>query len=60
MEDSKVGQSKKADPADIARAGYDAMMKGSDHVVAPFAAKLRMALTSVMPAAALAQQARAD
>jgi short-subunit dehydrogenase len=34
MEDTKLGQASKADPADIAKAGYDAMMKGKDHVIA--------------------------
>jgi hypothetical protein len=28
MLDTKVGQSKKDDPADVARVGYDAMMRG--------------------------------
>ena len=49
MEDTSIGRSEKADPADIGRAGYDAMMKGTDHVIAPFAAKVRAALTSVLP-----------
>ena len=49
MRDSPLGQSRKADPADVARAGYSAMMKGSDHVLAPFSAKMRAALTSVLP-----------
>jgi short-subunit dehydrogenase len=60
MEDSKLGQSSKADPADIARAGYDAMMKGKDHVIAPFTAKLKTALTAVLPERMVAGMARAD
>lgn len=60
MEDTKLGQASKADPADIARAGYDAMMKGKDHVIAPFTAKLKTALTAVMPERMVAGMARAD
>jgi short-subunit dehydrogenase len=59
-EDSKIGQSKKADPADIAQAGYAAMMKGKDHVIAPFTAKLKTALTAVMPERVVTNMARAD
>lgn len=34
MEDTKVGAAKKDDPADVAREGFEALMKGKDHVVA--------------------------
>ena len=34
MEDTKVGAAKKDDPADVAREGFEALMKGRDHVVA--------------------------
>ncbi|MBC7386247.1 MAG: SDR family NAD(P)-dependent oxidoreductase [Cryobacterium sp.] len=34
MIDTKAGQSKKDDPAVVAKDGFDAMMKGKDHVVA--------------------------
>jgi short-subunit dehydrogenase len=60
MEDSKLGRASKADPADIARAGYDAMMKGRDHVVAPFSARLKTALTAVLPERLVTSTARAD
>ncbi len=33
MEAAKVAQAKKADPAGVAKAGYDALMAGDDHVV---------------------------
>ena len=33
MEDTKVGQGKKDDPADVAKTGFDAMMKGEGDVV---------------------------
>lgn len=59
-EGTKLDQSSKADPAQVARAGYDAMMKGSDHVMAPFKAKVRAALTSVLPESVITSRARAD
>jgi uncharacterized protein len=60
MENSPIGQSKKADPADIARAGYAAMMRGKDHVLAPFTTRLRAALTSVLPESAIIAMARPE
>lgn len=34
MENTKVGKDKKDDPADVAQQGFDALMRGDDHVVA--------------------------
>jgi short-subunit dehydrogenase len=34
MEDTKVAQGKKDDPADVAKQGFEAMMKGKDSVIA--------------------------
>jgi short-subunit dehydrogenase len=34
MEDTKVGQMKKDDPAEVAQQGFDALMAGKDHIVA--------------------------
>ena len=34
MEDTKVGQREKDDPADVARIGFEAMMEGKDKVIA--------------------------
>ena len=34
MQDTKVGQAEKDDPAVVAKQGYQAMMKGEDHVIA--------------------------
>ncbi|WP_210491722.1 SDR family NAD(P)-dependent oxidoreductase [Patulibacter sp. SYSU D01012] len=34
MEDTKLAQGRKDDPAQVAREGFDAMMRGDDHVVA--------------------------
>ena len=34
MDDTRVGAGKKDDPAEVARQGFEALMKGKDHVVA--------------------------
>jgi short-subunit dehydrogenase len=34
MEDTKVGAGPKDDPAEVAKQGFEALMKGDDHVVA--------------------------
>ena len=34
MEDTKVGQARKDDPAEVAKDGFEAMMAGKDHVIA--------------------------
>lgn len=60
MQDTPTGRAKKADPADVARAGYSAMMKGSDHVITPFTAKMRAALTSVLPESMITAIARPE
>lgn len=60
MLDTGIGIGGKADPASVARAGYQAMMKGSDHVYAPFSAQLRAALVAVTPQRWVTRIARAD
>lgn len=58
MEDTKVGQSKKDDPADVARTGFDAMMRGDGDVVSGWKNKLQTAIASVTPSDMLAEQHR--
>ena len=48
MEDTKVGSSKKDDPADVARTGYDAMMSGERSVVYGLKNKLQVAASKVL------------
>jgi short-subunit dehydrogenase len=55
MLDTKVGQSKKDDPADVARTGFDAMMRGDGDIVSGWQNKLRTAIASVTPAGVLAE-----
>src|SRR6187455_1711533 len=57
--DTKVGTDEhKADPADVARTGFEAMEKGEPGVVAGASNKLRQALANIMPNVVLAEQHR--
>jgi short-subunit dehydrogenase len=58
MTDTKVGQQKKDDPADVARAGFEAMMAGEGDVVSGWKNKLQTALADVTPPGILAEQHR--
>jgi short-subunit dehydrogenase len=50
MDDTKVGASKKDDPADVAREGFEALMAGKDHVVAgSLKTKLQAATVHPLP-----------
>lgn len=51
---------KTASPADVAKAGYDALMAGDDHVVAGFVNKLRVAMAHILPDPLIAANARRD
>jgi uncharacterized protein len=58
MTDTKVGQQKKDDPADVARVGFEAMMRGEGDVVSGWKNKLQTALADVTPPGILAEQHR--
>jgi len=58
MEDTKVGAGEKADPADVAKDGYEAMKSGEDKVVSGWKNKLEAAMTNVLPDSVLAEQHR--
>jgi len=58
MLDTKVGQSDKADPADVAATGFKAMMDGDESVVSGWGNKIQTALSSVLPAGLTAEQHR--
>ena len=58
MTDTQVGAGKKADPADVAKAGYEAMKDGESDVVAGWRNKLQAILANVTPAELLAAQHR--
>ncbi|SOD92407.1 SDR family NAD(P)-dependent oxidoreductase [Spirosoma fluviale] len=52
--------SKTANPADVAKEGYDALMKGKDHVVAGWKNKAKVAMAHVLPDPFVAANARKD
>lgn len=59
MMDTKVGaDDNKADPATVARIGFEAMMHGESDVVAGLKNKLQVAMAGVLPKEALAEQHR--
>ena len=55
MLDTKVGTAKKDDPADVAKAGFEAMMNGEGDVVSGWQNKLQAAIASVLPAGITAE-----
>jgi uncharacterized protein len=58
MLDTAVGQGKKDDPADVAKTGFAAMMKGEGDVVSGWKNKIQTAAAAVTPASVLAEQHR--
>jgi short-subunit dehydrogenase len=58
MMDTNVGTGKKDDAADVAKAGFDAMMRGDGDVVTGFKNKVQSAIANITPAEALAKQHR--
>lgn len=59
MLDTDVGQDPhKADPAKVARDGWDALMAGKGHIVSGWSNKLQVAAAGVVPQSILAEQHR--
>lgn len=58
LDDTAVGQAKKMDPADVARAGYHAMQRGDGDVVAGLGNKVQAAMAAVTPQTVLAEMHR--
>jgi short-subunit dehydrogenase len=59
MTDTKVAQdAKDEDPADVARVGFDAMMRGDGDVVSGWKNKVQTAIANITPAGVLAEQHR--
>ncbi|HKX40039.1 MAG TPA: SDR family NAD(P)-dependent oxidoreductase [Burkholderiaceae bacterium] len=58
MLDTKLGTEPKADPAEVARIGFEAMMNRDADVIAGWKNKVQVALASVTPASVLAEQHR--
>jgi short-subunit dehydrogenase len=58
MMDTSVGVAKKDDAAEVAKTGFDAMMRGDGDVVFGMKNKIQSSIANVMPAGALARQHR--
>jgi short-subunit dehydrogenase len=58
MLDTKVGQQEKDDPADVAKTGWDAMMRGDGDIVSGLKNKIQSAVANVTPAGLLAERHR--
>jgi short-subunit dehydrogenase len=58
MEDTKVGQSKKASAADVARTGWEAMKKGEQSVVHGLMNKAQVLAAGILPESVSAEQGR--
>lgn len=58
MTDTKIGQSEKDDPVDVAKVGYEAMLNGEGDVVSGWKNKVMSAAATVTPSSVLAEQHR--
>lgn len=58
MDDTRIGQQQKDDPADVAKTGWDAVMSGKADVVHGLKNKLQAAASHVLPEAVTAQMHR--
>jgi short-subunit dehydrogenase len=58
MKDTKVGTQEKDDPAEVAKIGFEAMMKGEGDVVSGLKNKVLSAIANVTPTGVLAEQQR--
>ena len=58
MMDTKVGTAEKDGAAEVAKAGFDAMMKGEGDIVTGMKNKITSSVANVMPAETLAKQHR--
>ena len=60
LDDTKVGQAKKDDPADVAKAGWDALQKGEPAVIYGLKNKMQVAAAGMMTDATTAKLHRAQ
>jgi short-subunit dehydrogenase len=60
MMDTVIGTSKKDDAADVAKTGFDAMMRGDGDVVTGLKNKVEASIAKVLPAGILARQHRSQ
>ena len=55
MENSKAVQGERADPADVAKDGYEALMRGDDKVISGFSNKVQVNMSNVIPDSSVAE-----
>jgi uncharacterized protein len=55
MLDTRVGHAKKDDPADVAKLGFEAMMRGDGDIISGLKNKLQTIVASVTPSGVLAE-----
>lgn len=55
MQDTKIGQQQKDDPAEVAKQGYEAMMRGEGDIVTGWKNKLKSTMAAVIPSDMLAE-----
>jgi short-subunit dehydrogenase len=58
MMDTDVGTTKKDDPAEVAKNGFDAMIRGDGDIVSGMKNKIQSAVANITPAPVLAKQHR--
>jgi short-subunit dehydrogenase len=58
MDDTKVGQGKKADPVDVAKDGWDALHAGKDTIISGWMNKMQVAAAGVLPQSVPAEMHR--
>jgi short-subunit dehydrogenase len=58
MLDTEVGSAEKADPAKVARDGWEALLAGKGHIVSGWSNKLQVAGAGILPQSVLAEQHR--
>lgn len=58
MTDTQVAQGQKDDPGDVAKMGFDAMMRGAGDVVTGWRNKLQTTMANVTPSGVLAEMHR--
>jgi len=56
MQDSKILDSKLSDPAEVAKDGFNALMKGDDKIVSGLKNKVMVGMSNVMPESMVAEQ----
>jgi short-subunit dehydrogenase len=58
LDDTKMGQGKKDDPADVAKTGFNAMMRGEGDVIHGLKNQVQAAMGAITPESVKAEQHR--